>query len=224
MKKRSALTFDTRHFARLAAVGEKLSVKDTFHAIHSTNHWANSESVSGEGSGSQQTVELRTRLADILQKYKIKTILDLPCGDFSWMQNVEYQFQHYTGGDIVDAIIERNTRLYSAPDREFRVINLIEDSLTKVDLVFCRDCLVHLSLADALKGIENIKKSGSRYLMATTFPECEKNEDIVTGDWRVLNMEILPFRFGTPIELFNEGCTEGEGTYSDKSLGLWKLH
>ncbi len=224
MKKRSPLTFDTKHFSQMAERGMNLSVEDTFKEIYTSNHWANAESVSGEGSGSEQTVLLRSGLAEVFSKYKIKTILDLPCGDFAWMKDVAYQFDRYIGGDIVDSIIEKNGQLYTTPNREFRVLNLIEDLLPKTDLVFCRDCLVHLSLRDALTGLRNMKNSGATYLMATTFPECDYNEDIITGDWRVLNLELAPFNLGVPIELLNEGCTEGDGTYSDKSLGLWILN
>jgi len=39
----------------------------------------------------------------------------------------------------------------------------------------------------------------------------------------MLNMEKFPFYFGKPIELINEGCTEKEGIYNDKSLGLWEI-
>jgi hypothetical protein len=41
---------------------------------------------------------------------------------------------------------------------------------------------------------------------------------------RMLNMEKFPFFFPKPIELIVEGCTEGNGEFADKSLGLWKLH
>ena len=60
-------------------------------------------------------------------------------------------------------------------------------------------------------------------LLATTFTGCDKNEDIVTGDWRIISLEIEPFNFPKPIRLINEKCTEGGGTYSDKSLGLWEV-
>ena len=33
----------------------------------------------------------------------------------------------------------------------------------------------------------------------------------------------LPFYFSKPLALINEGCTEGDNEYSDKSLALWEL-
>jgi hypothetical protein len=43
------------------------------------------------------------------------------------------------------------------------------------------------------------------------------------GKWRPLNMQLPPFNFPNPICIINEKCTEGEGEFKDKSLGLWRL-
>ena len=32
-----------------------------------------------------------------------------------------------------------------------------------------------------------------------------------------------PFNFPPPLRLVNENCTEGDGAYGDKCLGLWRL-
>jgi hypothetical protein len=83
---------------------------------------------------------------------------------------------------------------------------------------------VHFSFYDINKAIENIKRSEIKYLLTTTFPACDQNIDIVTGDWRIVNLEKAPFNFPTPIKMINENCTEGNGTYADKSLGLWQIN
>jgi hypothetical protein len=98
-----------------------------------------------------------------------------------------------------------------------------QDPLPEADLLLCRDCLVHLSFADIGRALSNVLRSGLPYLLTTTFPECEVNEDIVTGDWRPLNLELEPFGFPPPSELLNERCSEAGGLFADKSLGLWQL-
>ena len=77
--------------------------------------------------------------------------------------------------------------------------------------------------SDISSAIKNIKQSKITYLLTTTFPNCELNEDITTGDWRLLNLEKQPFNFPPPLRLINEQCSEGGGLYKDKSLGLWKV-
>ena len=49
------------------------------------------------------------------------------------------------------------------------------------DLVIVRDMLFHLSTAHALKVLERVRQSGSRFLWATTFPGVEPNADL-SGD------------------------------------------
>ena len=104
-------------------------------------------------------------------------------------------------------------------------MNLVTDSLPKADLIFSRDCLVHLRFKDALKTIANFKRSGAKYLLTTTFVDRTKNYDLVGMDsfWRPLNMRLAPFNLPEPLLIVNEGCTEEAELYTDKSLGLWLL-
>lgn len=95
--------------------------------------------------------------------------------------------------------------------------------LPKVDLIFCRDCLVHFSFQDIHTAISQIIKSGSRYVLTTNFPLENFKLDIHTGDWRPVNLEVAPFRFPKPILIINEGCEEEGGIYDDKSLFLWEV-
>ena len=102
------------------------------------------------------------------------------------------------------------------------MLDLTRDALPPADLLLCRDCLVHLSYADIRRALANVARSGIPYVLTTTFPGAKANEDIVTGDWRVINLEAAPFGFPPPLHLLNEGCTEAGGLFADKSLGLWR--
>jgi len=57
--------------------------------------------------------------------------------------------------------------------------------------------------------------------LTRTFIECASNEDIISGDWHVLNLQKPPFNFPEPQIIINEQCSEGGGAFADKSLGLW---
>jgi hypothetical protein len=103
------------------------------------------------------------------------------------------------------------------------VLNLIKDPLPKSDLIIVRDCLVHLSNKDVINAIKNIKSSGSKYLLTTTFTNLSLNSDILTGEWRPLNLLCAPFNLSNPLLVINENCTEGNGEYSDKSMALWEI-
>lgn len=223
MKQREDVSFDKRFFSIQTNSNNETSIEERFNYIHNNNFWVGKSSISGEGSDETQTEEIRVNLPKIILKYKIQRILDLPCGDFNWMKNIELNLLEYIGADIVQEIIHLNNEKYSNDRRRFLKLDIIKDNLPKADLIFCRDCFVHLSNDNVIKSIENIKRSNSRYLLTTTFTECEINEDIVTGDWRIINLTKEPLNFPNPILLINENCTEGNRTYSDKSLGLWRI-
>ena len=207
-------------------VSEKFKGKDIktiFSQIHQEQFWDEPESVSGPGSSLEQTQEIIRQLPAFLQKFKIKSMLDIPCGDLNWMKEVDLSGIRYIGGDIVPEIIESNQSRFPSSKYEFELLDLTSSKLPTVDLVFSRDCLVHFSFEDVRQAVKNMKRSGSTYLLTTTFFELEENEDIVTGDWRTLNMQKPPFNFPEPLELLVENCTELDGKYADKALGLWKL-
>jgi len=192
-----------------------------FENIYRQNEWNGDESRSGRGSSLMQTETTREFLSPLLKELNIKSFLDLPCGDFAWMKSVDLSGVHYIGGDIVAPLVEKNQERYGAKDREFRMVDLLNDPLPDTDLLFCRDCLVHLSNEDIAKAVDNIKASNVTYLMTTTFPG-RKNDELY-GIWRPVDLEAVPFNFPKPLQLFNEKCTEEGGRYEDKSLGLWAV-
>jgi len=82
---------------------------------------------------------------------------------------------------------------------------------------------VHLPFELISRAVANLKRSGSLWLLTTHFLECELNEDIETGDWRMLNFELEPFNWPVPERVLIEGCQEAGGGYGDKALGLWRI-
>ncbi len=222
-KERSSVPFDVKHFKKMADQGKNYSPAEAFDYIYQANHWSGKDSVSGDGSDLVQTAEIRKELVHILKEFDVHSFLDLPCGDYSWMSTLDLPVDSYIGGDIVRDLVRKNREMHENQKRKFLVLDIINDPLPEADLLFCRDCFVHLSFADIQKSLANIRRCGTRYLLATTFTGCGRNDDIVTGDWRIINLEIEPFCFQKPIRLINEKCTEGCGTYADKSLGLWDV-
>ncbi len=220
--RRDAVPFDPRHFERLARAGEHMSAEETFRDIHRRHHWAGSASPSGAGAAEEQVTRLRTELPALLTDLGVRTLLDLPCGDFSWMATIDLPLERYIGADLLPELVAPLQQRYEDARRRFTVLDLTRDPLPAADLLLCRDCLVHLSLADIRRALRNVARSPVAWLLTTTFPDGAENEDLVTGDWRVLDLEGPPFSFPPPVRLLNEGCTEGGGRFADKSLGLWR--
>ncbi len=104
--------------------------------------------MSGTGSDTTQTNVIINELEKLFQEYKIKSILDAPCEDFNWMNQVNLDEIEYLGTDIVEDLITFNKSNYKYKKGvEFNTGNIITDDLPEVDLILCRDCLVHFSFA-----------------------------------------------------------------------------
>ena len=198
-------------------------MENTFSKIYKSHKWGGKDSVSGPGSDVHQTRIIINALPALFNTLNISTMLDIPCGDFHWMRSVDLNSIDYTGGDIVKEIIKKNREKYTRNGVRFQYLNLIKDKLPKVDIVFCRDCLVHFSFADIFLALENVCKSQSEYFLTTTFTGRKDNHDISTGQWRPLNLELPPFMLPKPLIIINEGCTQSNGTFEDKALGLWRI-
>lgn len=198
------------------------STKELFTHFYNVNGWGGKESRSGEGSNFEQTRVIRETIPVLFKRFHITSFLDAPCGDLFWMKEMDLGNTQYIGADIVSPLIEKNKWEY--PDKFFIEADIVTSELPQVDLIFCRDCLVHLKLDQIKKAIENFKNSGSTYLLTTTFTGVNMNQERPEpGFWRPLNLLLPPFSFPSPLEIINEGCTQDGGRYADKSLGLWKL-
>jgi SAM-dependent methyltransferase len=198
-----------------------MSVKEKFTEIYEKNLWCSPESVSGGGSEMQNTKVIRRELPVLLQKFGIKSILDIPCGDWNWMKDVDLCGASYIGADIVEPLIGLNKANYTNID--FRVLDLINDTLPKVDLIFVRDCLGHLSNDNVSLALRNCQESGSKYLLATSFTKWDMNPDVENGGWKCINLMIPPFQLN-PLYLINEDCQEGYPHYNDKCMILFQLN
>jgi SAM-dependent methyltransferase len=111
------------------------------------------ETRSGPGSYLARTNASRAFLADVLQRYEVRSMLDAGCGDVNWQGHTRGINEiEYFGIDIVPQMIADNTRRLGGPGRRmsFAVKDVVKDDLGgPYDLVLCRDTLFHLPLWDA---------------------------------------------------------------------------
>lgn len=216
------LTALRRAVRLLRSVPRRLRGRESvFTSIFATNEWGSAESVSGCGSTLRETRVVRQVLPGLVDQYEVLVLLDIPCGDCHWMSELDFCGRSYIGADIVGALVDQNRGAFGGPDRRFMHLDVVRDELPAADLVLCRDCLIHLSNADVLAALRNIRRSGARYLLTTTYSARPTNPDIVTGDWRAINLQAPPFELPPPLELISEEWDWADGYHADKCLGLW---
>jgi len=218
---------------RLKEVARKLTVKDktqsadkghqekVFSTIYKEGLWEMGGSRSGCGSSLRQTETLRKALPNLLRKHNIVRLLDVPCGDFNWMQHVDLAGIDYVGGDIVPEIIEVNSK-YENKHRFFTVVDIVNDQLPDTDCILCRDCYSHLPNEQVIASLNNIISSKAKFLLVTNYPKSGCNEDIAVGDFRRINFEKAPFYLPPPIDVIVENHPNPK--HVDKSLALWQCN
>lgn len=170
---------------------------------------------SGAGCTLTATQEIRRALPDALRWYSVETLLDVGCGDFTWMKETELPCR-YIGMDIVPDVLAENERLYANDQRRFVLGDAVSEELPDADAVLFREILFHLSFEDARAALLNALSKPRRYIFATTDRSTLFNADILSGDYRVLNLERGPFRLPPPRWKINDSkLVEG------RLIGVW---
>lgn len=178
---------------------------------------------SGPGSTLANSKTYRLFLEEFIREHAIQSILDLGCGDFEIMSNVDLRLRrndgtfvpvYYTGVDVIDERIERNEALALRQKKEGIMHFICDDVLTYLkstwhqhhDLVIVKDVLQHWCNREIFEFF-TLALGRWPHLMIVNCNYGETvNRDIATGDWRALDLRADPFnlkadvllRYGTP--------------------------
>ena len=210
----------TRALRRLAP---RWRVRTAFTRHYERRDWPEPETASGAGSSLRRTAAIRRELPALFRALGVRSVIDAGCGDFHWFAALDVELDHYLGLDVVEAMVQETRAHHGTARRRFAALDVIRDPLPRADLILCRDCLVHLENRQVAAALRNFRRSGSRYLLATTFTGDHANDEAPLGGWRPLNLERPPFGLGPPLRLISERDSVEDARYGDKSLGLWTL-
>jgi hypothetical protein len=191
-----------------------------FARIYREGLWLNSlnpaESRSGSGSTVSSTEVFRVGLEQFLATYPGRVLFDAPCGDFNYMQHVKLpKGWSYIGGDIVPELVESNREKY--PGNRFIPFDITQDTFPDCDLWLCRDCLFHLSFEDIKKALLNFTRSSAKHALITSHLNVAGNADVITGDFRQLDLALPPFSLPKPQHAIDDLPVDGER----RIVGVW---
>jgi hypothetical protein len=213
VKKMASLVEAVKGFVR-RNVFKKYTSAEFFTYVYEANVWLDTESRSGIGSrrDSRSVADTMEALEMMYQTRGVRTISDIPCGDFNWMplflskhSDVDYQ-----GYDIVAPLIKRNRAEF--PNTKFNLFDIVADVPPKTDLILCKDLLNHLSFDDVRRALSNMKASGSTWLIASNnfgFRNVELEMNLA-GATRHLDICQRPLNYPAPV-------------WRTHYLGLWRL-
>ena len=193
--------------------------KFVFHTIYKSNHWNRYQSidnnnllVSGPGSvpGTTQTQTVLNNLKILIEENKLKSILDIACGDFSWMKELLKNDElNYVGWDIVGEIINYNKKNYSSKNINFFCKDIVnENNFGNFDLIFCRDLFIHLNINDIKKILNNVRKSKAKFFACSNNSDILINNEILVGQHRKINLSKEPFNIKKVYSTFYEGTED----------------
>jgi hypothetical protein len=157
----------------------------------------------GPGSSEENIANFKSEFPEIVEKYNIESVADAGCG-LGWIRKeCDKLGVEYSGYDILE---RENATL----------LDITSEVIDKVDLIICRDVLLHVTTELAHSAIDNFKKSGSKYLLTTS--------------WYNANNESRPKDFGSGINSFIDivhilglPLEKIEEPESGRFMGLWKL-
>jgi len=189
-----------RRLGRAARFG-RYDHRKVFEHIFDSRYWGDKESVSGMGSSMSQTEHIRRELPELMRRHQLQTLFDAPCGDLHWMRLILEQHDiDYIGGDIVPGVVETARANCPSEKASFRVFDIMSDPFPEADLWLCRDVLFHLSYKNIFTALENFSRSTIPYILVTTHTAPDVvNRNIVTGDFRRIDLFKPPFNFPTSV-------------------------
>lgn len=196
-------------------------MEEIFTRIFKSNAWGSRETPSGPGSTREACAGIITKIPFWIDLHSIQTIVDLGCGDFHWMSQVDLDSVEYEGYDIVKEAVDSASK-YAASNILFHQADVLRIQIPTSDLVLCKDLLIHLPDADALTLLQAIRQSGSRLLASTTAPGCNNlfRRGLKPGEFCPIDLEAEPFNLGSPIDMVEVPRKEGN---PPKFLALWNL-
>jgi SAM-dependent methyltransferase len=198
-----------------------LSTEQIFSKIYKDSSW-DKKSLnfnSGPGSHNENLVLPYVKFVNsFLIDKKLKSIIDLGCGDFNVGKNIYRHVHKYYAFDIVPDLIKKNKKFFNDKKIIFECKNFIDEKLPKADGVIIRQVLQHLDNKSITKILDKIKHY--KYVIITEhipkdifIPNINKSIGLTTRlEFNSgINVEIEPFNFNF--------LTKKEIILDDKELG-----
>ena len=252
-----------QHSTGIARQAMSTSAERAFSRVYAKKLWGDDAGRgAGPGSTPEATQALSALLAHLVITLNITSMLDVPCGAMAWQPGVLDVLERlraidgldgrpasrahfrYTGVDIVPSVIQEDARRF--PDLRFVHADVAnaESFVTKVsplgpfDLVLSRAVFYHLSNHRILSALRNIKRTGSKWLLASTHavrtnvPNATwlagRRHGLDEGGFRPVNLQLPPFSLPPPrwtfVDSGGENTAElGPSQGKQQLLALWRL-
>jgi SAM-dependent methyltransferase len=166
---------------------------------------------SGPGSDPFYNLSYRGFLESFIVLNRIRSIIDIGCGDWQFSKFLCLNGVNYLGLDIVGALIEENSRRYGGQNIRFRKMPGNKRDLPPANLLVMKDVLQHLPNAEIMDFHRTVFGKFQYCLITNSYRKLETgtNHDILPGEFRCLDLKAPPFSFpGAYVLQFSTGVWE----------------
>jgi hypothetical protein len=121
----------------------KDDLSEVFSDIYAKEIWVedpDQATLSGVGSTDAATRDMAERLSSFLDEIRCRKLIDIGCGDFSWMRQVAKDMG-YVGIDVVPFLIAENNAKYGNERHRFICIDATSEPIPTGDVAICREVL-----------------------------------------------------------------------------------
>lgn len=148
--------------------------KSVFTEIYNTGYWRVArdqwnKSASGAGSTIWGAHNILRELPILFSELSINSVADIGCGDWAWTQHLNLDAIKYVGYDLVEDLINENSKKYSKENISFKVADIVDQPVEFSDLALVRSVFIHLPNEDIFKALKNLKLSGIKYLLISNY-------------------------------------------------------
>jgi SAM-dependent methyltransferase len=138
---------------------ESRNVSEIFGEIYRDGLWGGQKGqfYSGQGSDDEVTAEYVAIVRKYIDDHKVRSIVDLGCGDFRVGRQLVRPDISYVGVDLVPQMIASHQRQFGSETVRFTVGDITEDVLPDGELYLVRQVLQHLSNAQIGQALDKLR-------------------------------------------------------------------
>jgi len=192
-------------------------MEEAFTNVYEEKIWGDNgerEYAGSSGGGSAVDYNKNTYipfLKEVIKKNKVKSIVDLGCGDFKCGRLIYDDLDiSYTGYDVYKKIVDYNTQTH--PKYTFKHLDFCnqKEEIIKADMCILKDVLQHWTTQDIYTFLDYLVNNNcfKFILIVNCCHQHDDNTNIQTGDFRPLSSNFLPLKKYNPTRVYTYGTKE----------------
>ena len=210
------------------------------------------KSASGEGSSIKATAKTKWILNIIIARKRIGVIVDLACGDLTWMKYIISEHNGrghpgltYIGNDIAQEVVETHNKTYADNKRmvflngamgDAKHMSQVVSTWNKLHrgrntIILCREVFQHMHADEVRNTLNNVKRFINEpgqdiIFLATNYiyqPELFNNIPIISGGTNNRNLFVNPWNLPATCTFDDNHDKRLYTTRGQKSISAWLI-